>query len=91
MSCTQEEMKKAVECGYWHLYRYDPRRIAEGKNPFQLDSPAPDSGKMMDYLKGENRYASLQINFPDRAQRLYEKTVQDAKDRYAKYRKMAED
>ena len=58
MSCTQEEMKKAVECGYWHLYRYDPRRIAEGKNPFQLDSPAPDSGKMMDYLKGENRYAS---------------------------------
>ena len=91
MSCTQDEMKKAVECGYWHLYRYDPRRIAEGKNPFQLDSPAPDSGKMMDYLKGENRYASLQINFPDRAQRLYEKTVQDAKDRYAKYRKMAED
>jgi len=68
MSCTQEEMKKAVECGYWHLYRYDPRRIAEGKNPFQLDSPEPDSGKMMDYLKGENRYASLQINFPDRAQ-----------------------
>ena len=67
------------------------RRIAEGKNPFQLDSPEPDSGKMMDYLKGENRYASLQINFPDRAQRLYEKTVQDAKDRYAKYRKMAED
>ena len=46
---------------------------------------------MMDYLKGENRYASLQINFPDRAQCLYEKTVQDAKDRYAKYRKMAED
>ena len=46
---------------------------------------------MMDYLKGENRYASLHINFPDRAQRLYEKTVQDAKDRYAKYRKMAED
>ena len=91
MSCTQDEMKKAVECGYWHLYRYDPRRIAEGKNPFQLDSPAPDSGKMMDYLKGENRYASLQINFPDRAQRLYEKTVQDAKDRHAKYRKMAED
>ena len=91
MSCTQEEMKKAVECGYWHLYRYDPRRIAEGKNPFQLDSPEPDSSKMMDYLKGENRYASLQINFPDRAQRLYEKTVQDAKDRYAKYRKMADE
>ena len=91
MSCTQEEMKKAVECGYWHLYRYDPRRIAEGKNPFQLDSPEPDSSKMMDYLKGENRYAALQINFPERAQRLYEKTIQDAKDRYAKYRKMADE
>ena len=90
MSCTQEEMKKAVECGYWHLYRYDPRRIAEGKNPFQLDSPEPDSAKMMDYLKGENRYASLKINFPDRAEQLYQKTIQDAKDRYAKYRKMAE-
>lgn len=80
MSCTQNEMKKAVECGYWHLYRYDPRRIAEGKNPFQLDSPEPDSAKMMDYLEGENRYASLQINFPDRAERLYKKTIQDAKD-----------
>ncbi|CAN3997728.1 nitroreductase family protein, partial [Dysosmobacter welbionis] len=50
MSCTQDEMKKAVECGYWHLYRYDPRRIAEGKNPFQLDSPAPDTDKLMDFL-----------------------------------------
>lgn len=91
MSCTQQEMKKAVECGYWHLYRYDPRLIAEGKNPFQLDSPEPDSSKMMDYLKGENRYSSLKINFPDRAERLYQKTIEDAKDRYAKYRKMAED
>ena len=90
MSCTQEEMKRAVECGYWHLYRYDPRRIAEGKNPFQLDSPEPDSGKMMDYLKGENRYASLQINFPGRAKRLYEKTIREAKERYAKYRKLAD-
>lgn len=90
MSCTQEEMKKAVECGYWHLYRYDPRRTAEGKNPFQLDSPAPDCGKLMDYLKGENRYASLRINFPERAERLYEKTIQDARDRYEKYRKLAE-
>ena len=90
MSCTQTEMKRAVECGYWHLYRYDPRRIAEGKNPFQLDSPAPDTEKLMDYLKGENRYASLRINFPERAERLYEKTIRDAKERYEKYRKLAE-
>ena len=91
MGCTQNEMKKAVECGYWHLYRYDPRRAAEGKNPFQLDSPEPDSGKMMEYLKGENRYASLAINFPERAGVLYDQCVQDARDRYAKYRKMAKD
>ena len=91
MSCTQTEMKKAVECGYWHLYRYDPRRIAEGKNPFQLDSPEPDTDKIMDYLKGENRYASLRNNFPEKADALYEMTVESAKARYAKYRKLAED
>lgn len=90
MSCTQDEMKKAVECGYWHLYRYDPRRAAEGKNPFQLDSPEPDTGKLMEYLMGENRYASLKNNFPHRADRLYAKAVQDAKERYARYQKLAE-
>lgn len=90
MGCTQDEMKKAVECGYWHLYRYDPRRTAEGKNPFQLDSPEPDSGKMLDYLKGENRYASLANIFPGKADALYEKTILEAKERYNKYRKMAE-
>lgn len=91
MSCTQDEMKKAVECGYWHLYRYDPRRTAEGKNPFQLDSPEPDTGKIKDFLMGENRYASLKNNFPERADALYEKNVADAKARYAKYRRMAQD
>jgi pyruvate-ferredoxin/flavodoxin oxidoreductase len=91
MSCTQDEMKKAVECGYWHLYRYDPRRAAEGKNPFQLDSPEPDTGKIRDFLMGEDRYASLKNNFPERAEALYEKNIASAKARYAKYRKMAED
>ena len=91
MSCTQTEMKKAVECGYWQLYRYDPRRTAEGKNPFQLDSPEPDTDKLMDFLMGENRYASLKNNFPDRADALYEKAVADAKARYAKYRKLADE
>ena len=90
MSCTQDEMKKAVECGYWHLYRYDPRRIAEGKNPFQLDSPAPDTDKLMDFLMGENRFASLKNNFPDKADALYAKEVEDVKARYAKYKKLAE-
>ena len=91
MAGSQNEMKKAVECGYWHLYRFDPRLAAEGKNPFQLDSPEPDSTKMMDYLKGEARYSRLAINFPEKAERLYEKTIQEAKDRYAKYAKMARD
>lgn len=89
MGCTQEEMKKAVECGYWHLYRYDPRRAEEGKNPFQLDSPEPDTEKMMAYLKGENRYASLANNFPGRAQAMYEKTIREAQERYQKYKDMA--
>ncbi len=91
MSCTQDEMKKAVECGYWHLYRYDPRRIAEGKNPFQMDSAEPDTEKLMGFLMGENRFASLKNNFPGKADALYEKAVADIKARYARYRKLAED
>ncbi|MCQ2500101.1 MAG: pyruvate:ferredoxin (flavodoxin) oxidoreductase [Lachnospiraceae bacterium] len=91
MGNTQNEMKKAVECGYWHLYRFDPRRKAEGKNPFQLDSKEPDTDKILDYLKGENRYLSLKNNFPERADAMYAQNVEDAKARYAKYKKMAEE
>ena len=91
MGTSQDEMKKAVECGYWHLYRYDPRRIAEGKNPFQLDSKEPDTDKVMDFLMGENRFASLKNNFPDKADALYAKEVEDVKARYLKYKKLAED
>ena len=91
MGPSQDEMKKAVECGYWHLYRYDPRRIAEGKNPFQLDSKEPDTDKVMDFLMGENRFASLKNNFPDKADALYAKEVEDVKARYARYKKLAED
>ncbi|MCI2055960.1 MAG: pyruvate:ferredoxin (flavodoxin) oxidoreductase [Oscillibacter sp.] len=91
MSCSQTEMKKAVECGYWQLYRFDPRRTEEGKNPFQLDSAEPDTEKMLDYLMGENRFASLKNNFPDRADGLYAKAIADAKARYARYRRLAQD
>ena len=91
MGTSQDEMKKAVECGYWHLYRYDPRRIAEGKNPFQLDSKEPDTDKVMDFLMGENRFASLKNNFPDKADALYAKEVEDVKTRYERYKKLAED
>ena len=91
MGSTQEEMKKAVECGYWHLYRYDPRRADEGKNPFQLDSKEPDTDKILDFLMGEDRFASLKNNFPEKADELYAMEVADIKARYAKYRKLASD
>ena len=91
MGVSQVEEKRAVEAGYWHLYRYDPRRIAEGKNPFQLDSKEPDTDKVMDFLMGENRFASLKNNFPDKADALYAKEVEDVKARYERYKKLAED
>lgn len=89
MGSTQEEMKKAVECGYWNAYRYDPRLIKEGKNPFQLDSPEPDTDKIMEFLMGENRFAALQNNFPEYADELYAREMDDIKKRYAKFKKLA--
>ena len=90
MGNTQNEMKKAVDCGYWHLYRFDPRLTEEGKNPFQLDSKEPNTDDILTYIQGENRFLSLKNNFPERADALYAKTVADAKARYEKYRKMAD-
>ena len=90
MGLSQIEEKKAVECGYWHLYRYDPRRIAEGKNPFQLDSRAP-TGDFQQFLMGENRYASLKLSFPEKAEALYNKAASDAKERYEGYVKLAKE
>ena len=89
MGLSQLEEKKAVECGYWHLYRYDPRLKAEGKNPFTLDSKAP-TGDFQQFLLGENRYASLQLSFPEKAQELYEKAARDARERYESYLHLAE-
>ena len=88
MGLSQLE-KKAVECGYWHLYRYDPRLKAEGKNPFTLDSKAP-TGDFQLFLLGENRYASLKLSFPEKAQELYEKAERDAKERLESYLRLAE-
>ncbi len=88
MGLSQIEEKKAVECGYWHLYRYDPRLKAQGKNPFQLDSKAP-TGDFQQFLMGENRYASLKLSFPEKADALYHKAASDAKERYDGYVKLA--
>ena len=90
MGLSQIEEKKAVECGYWHLYRYDPRLKEEGKNPFQLDSKAP-TGDFQQFLMGENRYASLKLSFPEKADALYHKAANDAKERYDGYVKLAKE
>lgn len=88
MGNSQLEQKRAVMCGYWHLYRFDPRLKAEGKNPFILESKDPN-GNMMEYLKSERRYAALEDSFPERAQRLYNKTIRDATDRLESYKRRA--
>ena len=82
MSKAMTEEKKAVEAGYWHLYRYNPTLKAEGKNPFILDSKAPNIEEYTNFLKGENRYAALAKQNPARAEELFGKAVENAKDRY---------
>ncbi|MEE1228887.1 MAG: pyruvate:ferredoxin (flavodoxin) oxidoreductase [Lachnospiraceae bacterium] len=82
LSITEE--KKAVEAGYWHLYRYNPDLKKEGKNPFTLDSKEP-TGNFQEFLMGENRFGSLKLSFPEKADRLYEKAERDAKERYENY------
>ena len=88
MSNTPDEQKKAVECGYWTLYRYNPTLKGE-KNPFTLDSKEPKAN-FKDFLMGEVRYAALAKVFPELAEELFAKTEQDAKERYEKYKKLAE-
>ena len=87
MGVSIEEEKKAVETGYWHLYRYNPELKAEGKNPFTLDSKEP-TRPYREFLDGEVRYTSLKKKFPERAEVLYERAEQDAKDRYENYVRM---
>ena len=88
MGKSQYREKQAVEAGYWHLWRYDPRLAEEGKNPFQLDSKEP-TGDFQEFLQGEVRYSSLKRNFPEAAEELYAAAEKVAKDRYQKYVKLA--
>jgi pyruvate-ferredoxin/flavodoxin oxidoreductase len=89
MSKTQEEEKLAVECGYWHLYRYNPLQEAEGKNPFTYDSKEPDWDKFQDFLGREVRYTSLKKSFPKEAVELFAAAEDNAKWRYASYQRLA--
>ncbi len=89
MSNPMGEMKKAVDCGYWQLYRFNPDLADEGKNPFILDSKEP-SGDYKAFLSGETRYASLKKMYPGVAEKLYEVNEAEAKARYEGYKKLSE-
>ena len=92
MGRSQAEEGRAVECGYWHLWRYNPALADEGKNPFTLDSKEPDWSKFQDYLAGEVRFLSLKKAFPEEADELFAATEAAAKKRYQSYvRKTKED
>ena len=88
MGCSQAEAKRAVECGYWSLYRYNPELKEQGTNPFSMDSKAPTMN-FREFLMGEVRYSSLQKQFPELAEALYAKTEQDAMERLQNYQKLA--
>jgi pyruvate-ferredoxin/flavodoxin oxidoreductase len=84
MSGAQAEMKRAVESGYWHLYRFNP---LNKEHPFTLDSKKPSSS-FQDFLKGETRYSSLERSFPENAKALFAQAEIDAKEKYNIYTKM---
>ena len=88
MGKSQAEEAKAVECGYWHLWRYNPQLEAEGKNPFSLDSKEPQWDKFQDFLKGEVRFASVMKQFPAEAAELFAAAQQNAQWRYRSYQRM---
>jgi pyruvate-ferredoxin/flavodoxin oxidoreductase len=90
MGKSQNEEKIAVETGYWPLYRYNPELKNQGKNPFQLDSKAPN-GKLKEFIMGEVRYNTLKRSFPEEAKKLHSKLEEDINQRYHKYREMAEE
>jgi pyruvate-ferredoxin/flavodoxin oxidoreductase len=89
MGKSQQEEARAVECGYWHLWRYNPALEAEGQNPFSLDSKEPQWDKFEDFLKGEVRYAAMLKQYPDQAQELFEAAKANAQWRYNNYRRLA--
>ncbi len=89
MGKSQAEQALAVECGYWHLWRFDPRLEEQGKNPFLLDSKEPKWENFQNFLKGEVRYLSVMKQYPNEAQELFEAAEEMAKKRYASYKRMA--
>jgi pyruvate-ferredoxin/flavodoxin oxidoreductase len=89
MGKSQEEEKRAVEAGYWHLFRHNPLLEEEGKNPFTMDSKEPNWSKFQEFLNGEVRYTSLKKSFPQEASKLDAIAEGDAKWRYRNYTRLA--
>ncbi len=88
MGKSMDNIKQAVNCGYWHLYRYNPDLKKEGKNPFIMDSREP-KGDFQEFLRNQVRYNSLEKSFPEQAQELFEKAENDSKERYKIYKTLA--
>ena len=89
MANCQIEMKRAVDAGYWQMFRFNPALKAEGKNPFSLDSKAP-TASYIDFIKSENRYSRLMQSFPDRAETLFEEADENAKAKYERLTKLVD-
>ena len=89
MGISQAHIKEAVECGYWHLWRFNPELAAAGENPFKLDSKEPNYDLFVDFLKTEVRYASLAKAHPESAEAMYLDTKAMSQVRYEKYKKLA--
>ena len=89
MGLSSEQGKRAVEAGYWTLYRYNPALELEGKNPFILDSKPP-TGDFQEFIRSENRYASLARQFPEIAADLLKRAEEDAKKRFEIYQRLAQ-
>jgi len=89
MGKTQAQEDLAVKSGYWHLYRFNPERKANGENPFTLDSKEPTLD-FIDFIKGETRYTSLEKTFPEIAEELFARAAEEAKEKYETYKKLAE-
>ena len=85
----QKEMKKAVDCGYWNMFRFNPALKAEGKNPFSLDSK-PATADYKEFILGEARYSSLTRSFPERAEELFDKAAEKAKETRAHLEKLVQ-
>ncbi|MCX6281443.1 MAG: pyruvate:ferredoxin (flavodoxin) oxidoreductase [Bacteroidetes bacterium] len=90
MGKAQDEMDRAVNSGYWNLYRYNPTHAIEGKNPFTLDSKEPDWVKFQEFLASEVRYTSLKAMFPEESVELFKAAEENAKWRYTNYKRLAE-